>query len=459
MTALLTKRWTPLRYHAVQWALRASRARFKVVAAGRRSGKTEHAKREGVELAFATTLPDYRAVFAAPTRDQAKELYWEDLKKLVPRWALARPPLEAKLEIQLVNGARLQVHGLDRPARIEGSPLDWIACDEFADCKPNVWEAHILPALFTDGRPPGRAWLLGVPEGRNHFFAMYEAAFKDAVEHGAAAESAAFTWPSSDILPPDEIARRRAKMDPLMFAQEYEASFVVFGGNAYYAFDRAVHASERLAYVAGVPLVLCFDFNVEPGSAVVLQEQPYRPDDPAHRPEVRRQITAVLGEVNIPRNSNTPAVCRKLVADWGPAGAIARHVGEVYVYGDPTGGNRGSAKTAGSDWDQVFEALHRVPGWEVHSRVKKAAGPERPRINATNARLRSADGTVGMLVDPVRCPMTVRDLEGVQLLEGSAGELDKDDKSLTHWSDGVGYFCERAHPIFEEAAAPESTPF
>jgi hypothetical protein len=46
----------------------------------------------------------------------------------------------------------------------------------------------------------------------------------------------------------------------------------------------------------------------------------------------------VIGEVWIPRNSNTPAVCRKLIADWETTSARAA-----------TGGSRGSAKVEGSD--------------------------------------------------------------------------------------------------------------
>lgn len=458
---LLPKRWTPLRYHAVQWRLRQSQARFKIVAAGRRSGKTEHCKREGIELAMAECeLPNYRAVYSAPTHDQARELYWDDLKRLVPRWFMARPPLEAKAEIQLINGAKIQVRGMDKPERMEGSPLDWIAVDEFGNCKAHVWEAHILPALYTEGRRAGRGWLLGVPEGRNHYFRIYTKALEDIAEHGDASEYGVFTWPSSDILPPEEIARRKRGMDPLTFAQEYEASFVNFGGRAYYQFDRAVHAAERVNYVAGPPLILMFDFNVEPGTAVIGQEQRYFPDAPSRRPEVLRQITAILGEVHIPSNSDTPAVVRRIISDWGSGGAVASHQGEVYVYGDPTGGNRGTAKISGSDWDIVFGMLRAVPGWDVISRVKSRTGPERPRINATNTRLRNTAGEVGMLVDPVRCKETVLDFEGVKLLEGGTGEINKKhDKKRTHWTDGVGYYAERAHPIFTEGGGAESQEF
>ena len=67
-----------------------STARFKVVPAGRRSGKTERAKRNLVIQAIKESSEgewlDYRYFAAAPTRDQAKAIWWSDLKALVPAW-------------------------------------------------------------------------------------------------------------------------------------------------------------------------------------------------------------------------------------------------------------------------------------------------------------------------------------------------------------------------------------
>jgi hypothetical protein len=78
-----------------------------------------------------------------------------------------------------------------------------------------------------------------------------------------------------------------------------------------------------------MPLMLCFDFNVSPGVAVACQEH----DDGTH----------VVGEVFIPRNSNTPMVCRKLLSLYGE-----RQRAPIEVYGDASGGAGGSAKVAGS---------------------------------------------------------------------------------------------------------------
>jgi hypothetical protein len=74
------------------------------------------------------------------------------------------------------------------------------------------------------------------------------------------------------------------------------------------------------------------------------------------------------------------------------------------------------------------------------------------RVNAVNSRLKAADGTVRMMVDPQRAPNVIRDFEGVRLLEGGSGEINKkSDPHLSHLSDGIGYYVEKEFPIVSRA--------
>src|SRR5690606_13519334 len=147
------------------------------------------------------------------------------------------------------------------------------------------------------------------------------------------------------------------------------------------------------------------------------------------------------GEVYIPRNSNTPAVCRKLAEDWKD------HRGHVFCYGDATGGARGSAKVDGSDWDLVKRELLPAFTGRLYFRVPESNPAERVRVNAVNTRFKAGDGTVRMMVDPSRCPHLVKDFEGVRTLEGGSGEIDKKaDPALTHISDAAGYYVAKDFP-------------
>lgn len=432
-----TPRWTQLRAHHEQSRLRRSRARFKVLAAGRRSGKTEHAKRDGVEHGVGSTLADGWTIFGAPTFDQAKRIWWEDLKAMVPRRFMRKAPNESSLTIRLLTGYELQVLGMDRPERIEGRPVDRGYFDEVDNMKAEALEENILPAMATPGRP-GSGWFFGVPEGRGLLWDLRKRGLDPSKR-----DWEYFHWTSDTVLTDEELRPFRETMDPRAFEREFCATFHNFESRAYYPFDWNVHAIERLAYDPSLPLIFCFDFNVAPGVAVVCQEQAYR----GMRRDVAPTFTAVIGEVWIDQDSNTEKVCAKLIEDW------KGHSGPIYLYGDATGGAKGTARVQGSDWDLIVGrdgALRRYFGDRVRSRVRGSNPRQKVRINSMNRRLLTADGLAHMLVDATKAPHVCEDLDGVTLLAGSDGEIDKatcERADLTHVSDGLGYYISEKFPV------------
>lgn len=440
-SSLLTKRWTALRTHPIQRSYWRSPHRFNVVPAGRRSGKTEFAKRRLVEAAMRGSKFDSPRFFAAaPTFGQAKRIYWQDLKKMVPEWMKRGRPSESELVIPLVNDAEIHVFGMDKPERIEGSPWDGGILDEYGNMKSHAWTAHVRPALSDR---TGWCDLIGVPEGRNHYYDTYTIAMAEMMEYGPASEWGAFTWKSADILPASEIEAARRDLDELTYQQEYEASFVTFTGRVYYTFDELSNCARlREFYDPDAPLIIALDFNVAPGVATVGQEMVL--------PNGERG-TAWLGEVYIEQGSTTPMVCRRILEEWN------EHRAAVRAYGDATGGARGTAKVEGSDWDLVRKIMTygdsekglKGFGARFSLRVPPSNPPERARVNAVNSRFRAVDGTVKMMVDPYRCPRLKKDLEGVRVKEGT-NEIDKTtDKKLTHLSDAIGYYVDFEFPVRE----------
>lgn len=438
----LTPRWYKLREHEGQHGLWTCKSRFVLVPCGRRSGKSEIAKRKLVLEAINpdSGYADANYFAAAPTHAQAQRIYWKDLKALIPK-ELITNIAESRMVIELYNGASIYVVGMDKPERLEGIPWNGGILDEYGNMKPKAWLENVRPALSDRN---GWCWLIGVPEGRNHYYDLFLQAMDD-----RSGDWAIFQWPSSDILPESEIESAKRMLDELTYRQEYEADFVSFTGRAYYNFDMSLHTSHALTYNPNAPLIFCFDFNVSPGVAVVLQEQVLpgcfeRVPNPrlfqgpnalnealqCESPEAftRRPIvgTGVIGEVHIAQNSTTPAVCRRLIQDWG------KHRGEILCYGDASGGAGGSAKTEGSDWELIYQQLSRHYGDRINIIVPRFNPPERARVNAMNTRLKTADGVVSMLID-TKCQFLIKDLEGVRVLEGGSGEIDKKrDKKLTH---------------------------
>lgn len=424
----LTPRWTPLRPHPEQIRLINSRARFRIVPAGRRSGKTERAKRHLVIAALECPHVDGRFVAGAPTTDQARRIFWRDLKALVPSGFVIGRPNETRLEIRLINGAMIEIVGLDKPERIEGSPLDGIIVDEFGNVKPHAWERNIRPALSTEGRP-GWAWLFGVPEGRNHYYDRVLKARADRAERGDASEWDVFHWISADIVDAHEIEQARRDMDALVFRQEYEASFETFAGRAYYNFDVTIHGAKSLPYNRRAPLLVCLDFNTAPGVAVIAQDL----DDRA---------VGVIGEVHIERGSNSEMVARRIITDW------SQHDGQVLAYGDATGGAKKTSSLAGSDWDIINRELRNAFGGRYRQFVRKSNPSERSRVNHVNSLLRNAAGETRVYLDPVKAPMTVKDFDNTTVVSGGSGEIHKPSgHPWSHWTDAFGYMVVERFPM------------
>lgn len=403
----------------------ACEERFQLCHVPRRGGKSEIWKRKLVRNALRhDKWWRGKFVYAAPVRDQAKRIAWQDLKDLSSGFEVARPK-ESELIIPLWN-ADIHVVGMDVPERIEGDPLDEIVMDEYANMKAEAYKLHVRPALSTPGRL-GRAAFIGVPEGRNHYYELM-LQFK---ENGWPV----WWWPAAEVLDPEEVEAARKELSELEFKQEYEGDFVTFEGLAYYTWNRDNNVVDcKHLYNPRAPLKFCFDFNIAPGVASVVQEVTI--DD--------RIVDAAIGEVWIPKNSNTPAVCRKLLQQW------RNHRGLVYAYGDATGGSGGTAKVDGTDWELIEEMLGGHFGDRFDLRVRDGNPPERVRVNAMCRRLQTADGTVHFVVDP-SCKWTIKDFEGTRTLVGGSGEIDKKiDRERTHMTDAIGYMAEYDYSLHSD---------
>jgi hypothetical protein len=369
-----TARWTPLRPHAEQLRLWQSKARFKIVPAGRRSGKTELAKRRLVHSLFLKdkykTPPRFFA--AAPTRDQAKRIWWQDLCDLIrPEWKANVSASELKITVG--NGAELIVLGMDRPQRMEGISWDGGVIDEYADCRKGTFDAHIRPALADRA---GWLWMIGVPDMEGPAQVEYEQLYNLAIR-GEDPEWAAFHWASADILPEEEIASAKRRMDPRLFEQEMLGKFILAGGRAFPDFSSDLHV-KPCEYDPALPICWSLDFNINPMCSGVIQ----------HKDGVVR----VLDELVLPDTKTDVAV----TAFLDRAAERGWNLQRMQVYGDATGNCRDS--TSGkSDWVIVRNRLAHL---SARFNIPRANPAIKETINAINAKLQSADETVSFAVSP-----------------------------------------------------------
>lgn len=197
--------------------------RFKVVAAGRRFGKSRLAA--WMLLIKALQSKEKDCFYVSPTFQQSKDVLWSMLKELgAPVIASAH---ENTGVLTLVNGRKIYLKGSDRPDTMRGVGLSFVVIDEYADMKSFVWEQILRPALAD---VKGGAMFIGTPKGRNHFYELFQAA-----ESGEDPEWVGFHYTSFDnpFLDPSEIEAAKKTMSSFAFRQEFMASFEASGSEIF----------------------------------------------------------------------------------------------------------------------------------------------------------------------------------------------------------------------------------
>ena len=207
--------------HPAQLQIFHSKKRFKIVAAGRRFGKSYLSAWLLLIKGIQSESKD--VFYVAPTFQQAKDIMWAMLKDL-GRDLIAQAH-ENTAVLTLINGRKIYLKGSDRPETLRGVGLSYVVLDEYASMKPVVWEQIIRPTLAD---VKGEAFFIGTPAGKNHFYDLY----KDALEDD---EWEAFQFNSTDnpFLPPEEIEASRKSMSSMSFRQEFEASFETGSGGIF----------------------------------------------------------------------------------------------------------------------------------------------------------------------------------------------------------------------------------
>ncbi|GGA05676.1 terminase large subunit domain-containing protein [Dyella caseinilytica] len=421
-------RWYPLKDHPVQLRLvEAVRngIRFPLVPAGRRSGKTERFKRFLVKQASAI-VGQYFA--AAPTYSQAKKIFWDDLKAFSLSASHERKPSESDLIIYLPNGSEIHVIGLDKPERIEGIPWKGGGIDEFADVKSDAWEANIFPALNTVNPldPDYRAWcwLLGVPDGLNHYYDLCQKA-----ETGVDPNFVVFHWKSAEILPPDVMEATRAAMSAKQFKQEFEASFETAGGRIYEDFGKHNHTDETIQ--SHEQLLWMHDQNFTPLSSAI---------------GVRRndgKDLYLLDEIVL-----TSAVSKQSALEFVEKYKDHRNK-HVIIYGDPAG-KAGEKHGHASDYTDI-EGVLKANGWQYTRRVKPAAPAIKDRQNAVRTKIKTADGHTSLYVNPKTAEWCHKGLATVQLKDGSTFQEDQSNQ-YQHITTAIGYCVDVEWPVIKRIA-------
>lgn len=208
--------------HPGQLEVFNDKTRFRVVAAGRRFGKSHDAVVEAGCAALDPNNKQRKPVFIiAPVFPQAKQIYWQLMLSLfhpVIKHANTNEGI-----FTLNNGVPVYIKGADRPDSMRGVGLYFAVLDEFATMKPQVWEEIIRPALAD---VKGRALFIGTPAGRNHFYTLYQLGASNTDPEW---KSFHFASVDNPFIPTGEIEAAKRSMSSASFRQEFLASFETGG--------------------------------------------------------------------------------------------------------------------------------------------------------------------------------------------------------------------------------------
>ena len=400
---------TSLRLHPKQAEVSTHPARFKVVTAGRRWGKTALARATLISKACGGAKR--KIWYVAPSYRMAKQIMWDELLEAIPK-RLVKKINNTEMSVLLINGSKIECKGADDPDSLRGVGLFFVVLDEYQDMKSDVWTKVIRPTLAKDR---GDAMIIGTPKG---FANLYEVHALGQDPNNAMWKSWQFPTITSPFIPVQEIEDAKNDMDEKSFKQEFEASFETMSGRVYYAFDRNIHVGQY-EFDPNLPVIVGVDFNVDPMTAVILQQ---RPDGEVW----------LVDEIYL-RNSNTVELCDEIERRYW------RHMpqNKVSIYPDPAGASRGN--TRGESNIDIFreKGFKRV----IHRKKHPAV---RDRVNSVNRMFMDANGGIKMRVNKT-CVHSIASLEQTLYKEGTP-EVDK-KPGVEHICDALGYPVEYIYPI------------
>lgn len=386
-----------------------SSARFKGFSGPIGSGKSQALCQEAIKLSYLN--PGRLGLIGAPTYPMLRDATQPALIEILERNRLPYEFNKAEKTILMRDTrSRIVLRSLDHFERLRGSNLAWFGVDELTYTHEEAW-------LRLEGRlrDPKATRLCGfavwTPKGRDWVFRRF---FQQGSDNYQVIVAKPFENRHLLAQVPDYYERLKRSYDERFYQQEVLGEYVAMNeGLVYHAFDRRVNV-RKLSVRESEPLLWAVDFNVEPMCSVIAQMA----GDEVH----------VLDEIVL-RRASTSDACREFDRRYG------RHAAGVVVYGDASGNRR---QTTGMSDFGIIRAFFSEQGVRFQLRVPRSNPPVRERVAIVNAKLKCADGTSKLLIDP-KCRGLIEDFEELQYkMDGL--EIDKArDPMRSHLSDALGY--------------------
>jgi hypothetical protein len=244
--------------HPNQQLILDSRARYRVVACGRRFGKTEVGKRAIIKRAQAGK----RCWWLSPTYPMASQV-WRDLKlacRDLPKLQIS----ETERRLDFKNGGMIAIRSTHYPDYLRGAGLDFAVLDEAAFMDSSVWPEIVRPMLLEQR---GKALFLSSPNGLNWFWEIYQFGLSKPYSTW---RSFHFTSYENPLISPAELDEIRRTTPERIFREEYLAEFIDDAGQVFRGIREAATAPMGAQPIPGRQYYAGLDWGREPDYTAIV---------------------------------------------------------------------------------------------------------------------------------------------------------------------------------------------
>jgi len=264
----MVKEKIEIKYAPLPWQreIHEDNHRFRVVCAGRRSGKSVLSRQEVIRKAIFLDVEKWKEKWkgiskvpkfwiVSPTFRQGKEIHWTELKQDIP-WQLVESKNEQELKIRLKNGTEIAIKGADNEENLRGSGLVGVILDEAAYLKPNIWTEIISPML---AETKGWALFISTPCGYNWFEKLFRRGDPKSKDYHKDWKS----WHYSSYINPDareEADRAKETESEEFYRQEWLAEFTTTTGRIYKKFSRDINVIKPFQIDQSFKVIAGYDF-------------------------------------------------------------------------------------------------------------------------------------------------------------------------------------------------------
>lgn len=367
-------------------------------------GKTFLAIRE---MCYQAKEPNRLIWYVTSSYRAAKMIAFKELKQRLLDLNWVRKINESELSVTLKNNTEIALKGADNFQSLRGIKLSYCVIDEAAQVQADAWFEVIRPALADS---QGGVLFISTPLGKNNWtFDLYNREKEDPDNW----KSWQFTTLQGGFVPKEEIEQAKQEMSEKQFNQEFNATFESFGDQVAWAFDRDQNIKElpnadlRTIYIG-------MDFNVAPINAAIMVRE--------------GEDLYIIDEIQM-YSSNTDELAQEIKRRYPTS--------KVFVYPDPSGAARKTSANGHTDFTILTNAGFNVKAPRRHD-------PVRDRINALNARLRSADSKNHLFVSQ-RCKYSIESLEKYCFKPGT--QVPDKDSGFDHMFDAISYCVAFIFPL------------